>query len=49
VADSPRVVGFDAFARLVDYLVAEAERADRRRDSVVRHAANGVALEGRVA
>ena len=49
VADSPRVVGFDAFARLVDYLVAEAERADRRSDSVVRHAANGVALEGRVA
>jgi biotin carboxylase len=29
VADAPRVVGFDAFARLADYLVAEAERADR--------------------
>jgi len=29
VADSERVVGFDAFARLADYLVAEAERADR--------------------
>jgi biotin carboxylase len=49
VADSSRVVGFDAFARLVDYLVAEAERADRRSDAVVRHATNGVALEGRVA
>jgi len=49
VADSSRVVGFDAFVRLVDYLVAEAERADRRSDAVVRHATNGVALEGRVA
>jgi hypothetical protein len=26
VADSPRVVGFDAYERLADYLVAEAER-----------------------
>ena len=30
VAESERVVGFDAFARLADYLVAEAERADLR-------------------
>jgi len=30
VADSERVVGFDAFARLADYLVAEAERAEQR-------------------
>jgi hypothetical protein len=30
VAGSERVVGFDAFARLADYLVAEAERVDRR-------------------
>ena len=49
VADSPRVVGFDAFARLVDWLVAEAERADRRSEGVLRHAANGAALEGKVA
>lgn len=27
VAEAPRVVGFDAFARLADYLVAEAEAA----------------------
>jgi len=27
VADSPRVVGFDAYERLADWLVAEAERA----------------------
>src|SRR5262249_15005453 len=31
VADSERVVGFDAFARLADYLIAESERAERRR------------------
>jgi len=31
VADSERVVGFDAFARLADYLVAEAARADAGR------------------
>ena len=32
VADSPRVVGFDPFERLADYLVAEAERGrDARR------------------
>ena len=49
VADSKRVVGFDAFARLVDWLVAEAESADRRSDAVLRHAGNGVALEGKVA
>lgn len=30
VADAPRVVGFDAFARLADYLVAEAEQAEGR-------------------
>jgi biotin carboxylase len=30
VADAPRVVGFDAFARLADYLVAEAEAVERR-------------------
>jgi biotin carboxylase len=30
VADSERIVGFDAFGRLVDYLVAEAERADTK-------------------
>ncbi len=27
IADAPRVVGFDPFARLVDYLEREAERA----------------------
>jgi hypothetical protein len=40
VADSPRVVGFDAFARLADYLVAEAERADAG-GPLVPGAANG--------
>jgi hypothetical protein len=49
VADSARVVGFDAFARLVDYLVDEAERADRRSDAVQRHGRNGVTLAGKVA
>jgi len=53
VADSPRVVGFDAFARLADYLVAEAEQADRRSEPVRRHAGapagNGAALAGKVA
>ena len=49
VADSARVVGFDAFARLVDYLVDEAERADRRSESVLRHGRNGVKLAGKVA
>ena len=49
VADSPRVVGFDAFAALVDWLVAEAERADRRSDAVLRHAGNGAAVAGKVA
>ena len=48
VADSKHVVGFDAFARLVSWLEAEAERADRR-SPAVRHAANGVAVEGKVA
>ena len=38
VADSERVVGFDAFARLADYLVAEAERADARPPAVARRA-----------
>ena len=27
VADAPRVIGFDPFAKLADYLVREAERA----------------------
>ena len=49
VADSKRVVGFDAFAALVDWLVAEAEPADRRSDAVLRHASNGAAVEGKVA
>jgi biotin carboxylase len=53
VADSKRVVGFDAFAALVDWLVAEAERADRRSDGVLRAGtprhANGAAVEGKVA
>ena len=49
VADSTRVVGFDAFAALVDWLVAEAEHADRRSDAVLRHASNGAAVEGKVA
>jgi biotin carboxylase len=49
VADSKRVVGFDAFAKLVDWLVAEAERADRRSPAVLRHAGNGAAVEGKVA
>ena len=49
VADSTKVVGFDAFAALVDWLVAEAERADRRSDAVLKHVGNGVAVEGRVA
>lgn len=31
VADAPRVVGLDAFAKLADYLVAEAEAADAAR------------------
>jgi len=43
------VVGFDAFAALVDWLVAEAEQADRRSDAVLRHASNGAAVEGKVA
>jgi biotin carboxylase len=38
VADSERVVGFDAFARLADYLVAEAERADARKPDVPQRA-----------
>jgi hypothetical protein len=49
VADSRRVVGFDAFAALVDWLEAEAERADRRSDAVRRHAASGAAVAGKVA
>jgi len=56
VADSKRVVGFDAFAALVDWLVAEAEHADRRRDAVLRHAGgtrakrgSGATVEGKVA
>ena len=56
VADSKRVVGFDAFAALVDWLVAEAEHADRRSDAVLRHAGgtrakrgSGATVEGKVA
>jgi biotin carboxylase len=49
VADSERVVGFDAFARLADYLVVEAERADRHRAAPPRHAENGAALAGKAA
>ena len=41
VADSERVVGFDAFARLADYLVAEAERADLRSPRPARRAERG--------
>ena len=37
-ADAPRVIGFDAFARLADYLVAEAEAAERAGDDDVREA-----------
>jgi len=56
VADSKRVVGFDAFAALVDWLVAEAEHADRRSDAVLRHVGgtrakrgSGATVEGKVA
>jgi biotin carboxylase len=38
VAESERVVGFDAFARLADYLVAEAEGADHRSPRAARRA-----------
>jgi len=44
VADAPRVVGFDAFARLADYLVTEAERSEARfdvDDGALRAAASG--------
>jgi len=34
VADAPRVIGFDPFARLADYLVHEAERAARADEPV---------------
>ena len=47
VAESPRIVGFDAFAKLADYLVHEAEEADRK--SAPPALANGVATAGRVA
>jgi glutathione synthase/RimK-type ligase-like ATP-grasp enzyme len=33
VADAPRVIGFDPFARLVDFLVFEAEQAARARSA----------------
>jgi biotin carboxylase len=50
VAEPQRVVGLDAFARLADYLVAEAERAEL---SLAQRAgvpdADGVALAGKVA
>ena len=57
VADSKRVVGFDAFASLVDWLEAEAERADRRSPAVrasaarapIRKNGSGVTVEGKVA
>ena len=49
VADAPRVVGFDAFARLADYLVAEAEGADRRLEGAAPPAAGQAALPGKVA
>ena len=49
VADAPRVVGFDAFARLADYLVAEAEGADRRLEGSAPPAAGQPALPGKVA
>ena len=48
VADSERVVGFDAFARLVDYLVAEAERADLHR-TAGESVTNGAAAAGKAA
>jgi len=35
VAESPRVVGFDAFAKLADYLVHAAGEADRRQAPLV--------------
>ena len=41
VAESERVVGFDAFARLADYLVSEAERADLRSPRPARRAERG--------
>lgn len=46
VADAPRVVGFDAFARLADWLIAEAERS-----GAGAAATNGVAeaADGKVA
>jgi len=48
VADSERVVGFDAFARLADYLVAEAERADERSERLPRRVERATAA-GRAA
>ncbi len=48
VADSPRVVGFDAFERLVDYLLAEAGRADPRGDEA-RESSLALAVNGKVA
>ena len=45
VADSDRIVGFDAFARLADYLVAEAEHADRRGVLAPRAAAGATPAE----
>ena len=42
VADAPRVVGFDPFARLVDYLEEEAERASRASEPRERESVSGV-------
>ena len=42
VADGPRVVGFDPFVRLVDWLVLEAEKADARQWHLDHDAALGI-------
>jgi SsuE family FMN reductase len=47
VADAPRVVGFDAFARLADFLVAEAERVDRASTRPDRTGAGSAAVATR--
>ena len=50
VAEPQRVVGLDAFARLADYLVAEAERADLPAPRLAGATkSNGAVLAGKVA
>ena len=46
VADAPRVVGFDAYGRLADFLIAEARKQDasagsNHRDHIAAHSAGG--------